>query len=44
VVAVLTTLQAFNLAAKGLYLKADMVKVKNTGAVERSHIRIYFFW
>ena len=39
VVAVVTTLQAFNLVANGLYLKADMAKVKkHTTAVETTQI------
>ena len=38
VVAVLTTLQAFNLVASGLYLKADMANEKNTADVETSQI------
>jgi hypothetical protein len=34
---ILTTLQAFNLVANGLYLKADTAKVKeHTAAVETS--------
>ena len=39
VAVVTTTLQAFNLVANGLYLKADMAKVKkHTTAVETSQI------